>query len=96
MPNPALKRAVLFWPDESETVASHDLRQSRHRLRQLLGEANRRQLAQQAYETAPVIIHRLAETIAEEGLRKVFLTAGPVPSVLERNERTESLQKHLS
>ena len=42
--------------------------------------------AQQAYKAAAVIIHRLAETIDEDGLREGFLTAVPVRTVLERNE----------
>ena len=30
--------AILFWPDEPESVANHNLRQSLYRLRELLGE----------------------------------------------------------
>lgn len=30
--------AALFWPDDPETVAKHNLRQSLYRLRQLLGD----------------------------------------------------------
>ena len=40
-------------------------------------------MAQQAYKDATIIIHRLAETIDEEGLQEGFLTAGPVRSILE-------------
>ena len=43
--------------------------------------------AQQAYQDAAVIIHRLAETIDEEDLRAGFLAADPVRSVLEISEQ---------
>ena len=43
-------------------------------------------MAQQAYQDATVIIHRLAETIDEDELRAGFLAAGPVRAVLMVSE----------
>jgi len=48
-----------------------------------LGEEGK---AQQAYQEAAVIIHRLAETIDEEDLRVGYLTAVCVQSILEKSE----------
>ena len=39
-PHPRAVLATLFWPDEPETVANQNLRQSLFRLRQLLGDAD--------------------------------------------------------
>jgi hypothetical protein len=42
--------------------------------------------ARQAYQEAAIIIHHLAETIDEDGLREGFLTAVSVQSVLALSE----------
>ncbi|MFO7679138.1 MAG: BTAD domain-containing putative transcriptional regulator [Chloroflexota bacterium] len=60
-------------------------------LGRLYAEQGEMAQAREAYQEAANVIHRLAETIDEDGLRMGFLTAVPVRSVLERNEKIESL-----
>ncbi|MEM7798856.1 MAG: hypothetical protein AAF633_06695 [Chloroflexota bacterium] len=53
-------------------------------LDRLYTEKGEPEKAQQAYQDAALIIHRLAETIDDEGLRKGFLTAKLVGGILEK------------
>ena len=61
----------------------------RDALGRLYGAQGEMVQAREAYQQAAKIIHRLAETIDEDGLREGFLTAVPVPTVLERSEVSE-------
>ena len=54
----------------------------------LYAEQGEEAKAQQAYNEAAVIIHRLAETIDEEELQEGFLAAGPIRSILETSKVT--------
>ncbi|MEM7800448.1 MAG: hypothetical protein AAF633_14735, partial [Chloroflexota bacterium] len=57
-------------------------------LGKLYGELEEEEKALQAYKDAALIIHRLAETIDDEGLREGFLTASPIQSIF-KNSRPE-------
>ncbi|MFZ0545614.1 MAG: hypothetical protein WAM60_09250 [Candidatus Promineifilaceae bacterium] len=46
------------------------------------------EMAQEAYQKAAVIIHRLADTIDEEDLREGYLSANLVRSILELSKDT--------
>ena len=63
--------AALFWPDEPEGAANHNLRQSLYRLRQLLGETVQEELQGQAQDRPYLLVTRTTVPVSYTHLRRL-------------------------